>query len=80
MDEGSQCLYHKLVTIHLFLLCSICRESRLIVSVLSTSVDNLDEDDDDDGEDVEDGGLSDLLEQLSSTIGFCLTSFPLFMS
>ena len=51
-------------------------ESRLIASVISTSVDNLD---DGEGEVGEDEGPSELLEQLSSTSGFCLTSFALFM-
>ena len=55
------------------------RESRLIASVVSTSVDNLDDDDDGEGEVGEDAGLNDLLEQLSSTSGFCLTSFALLI-
>ena len=63
---------------HLILCGFMSRESRLIASVISTSADNLD-DDDGEVEGVQDEGLSDLLEQLSSTSGFCLTSFALFM-
>ena len=63
---------------HLILFGSIYRESRLIASVISTSVDNLD-DGDGEGEVVEDAELSDLLEKLSSKSCFCLTSFALVM-
>ena len=77
MNEEGKLLYHKLVTIHLILFGFKSMASRLIVSLISTSGDNLGEGDD--GEVMEDEGLSDLLEQLSSTSGFCLTSFALLI-
>ena len=64
---------------HLILFGFISRESTLIASVISTFADNWDDDDDGEGEVGEDAGLSDLLEQLSLTCGFCLSVFTLSM-
>ena len=71
-------LIHKLVTRHLFPLCSISSESRLIESVISDEEDNPEDDDvESEGNGVDNWGLSDLLVGLSSMRGSCLTSLAL---